>query len=139
MIDIDDEMRDLIDNALANGTPCILATASPTGEPGVGLRGSMMVFNSDSLAYWERTKRAGLEHIQANPKVVVMYCDPEARKAWKLHGEAQLHPDGPMRDQVKARVVQKELDRDPDLQGIAVVIRLNRIMTMAGEVLQQRD
>ena len=52
MIDIDDEMRELIDNALANGTPCILATASPTGEPGVGLRGSMMVFNSDSLAYW---------------------------------------------------------------------------------------
>ena len=63
MIQIDDEMRELIDNALANGTPCILATASPTGEPGVGLRGSMMVFNSDSLAYWERTKRAGLVSI----------------------------------------------------------------------------
>ena len=81
MINIDDEMRELIDNALANETPCILATASPTGEPGVGLRGSMMVFNSESLAYWERTKRAGLEHIQANPKVVVMYRDPVARKA----------------------------------------------------------
>ncbi len=139
MIDITDEMRDLIDNALANRTPCILATASPTGEPSVGLRGSMMVFDSDSLAYWERTKRAGLEHIQANPKVVVMYRDPVARKAWKLHGEAQLYPDGPIRDQVMARVVQTELDRDADRQGIAVIIRLNRLMTMAGEVLQQRD
>ena len=37
-----------------------------------------------------------------------------------------------------ARVVQRELDRDPDRQGIAVVIKLSRIMTMAGEVLQQR-
>ena len=139
MIDIDDEMRELIDNALDNGTPCIMATASSTVEPAVGLRGSMMVFNSDSLAYWERTKRAGLEHIQSNPKVVVMYRDPAARKAWKLHGEAQLYPDGPIRDQVMARVVQRELDRDPDNQGIAVVIKLDRIMTMAGEVLQQRD
>lgn len=139
MIDIDDEMHELIDNALANGTPCVMATASPTGEPGVGLRGSMMVFDSDSLAYWERTKRAGLEHIQANPKVVVMYRDPVARKAWKLYGEAQLYPDGSIRDQVMARVVQSELDRDPDSQGIAVVIKLNRIMTMSGEVLQQRD
>ena len=38
-----------------------------------------------------------------------------------------------------ARVVQRELDRDPDRQGIAVVIKLNRIMTMTGEVLQQHD
>jgi len=28
MIKMSDEMRDLIDNALANGTPCILATAT---------------------------------------------------------------------------------------------------------------
>ena len=139
MIDITDEMRDLIDNALANGTPCILATASSTGEPSVGLRGSMMVFNSDSLAFWEQTKRAGLEHIQANPKVVVMYRDPVARKAWKLHGDALPYVDGPVRDQVMARVVQPELDRDADRQGIAVIIKLNRIMTLAGEVLQQRD
>ncbi len=139
MIDIDDEMRELIDNALDNGTPCILATASPTGEPSVGLRGSMMVFDSDSLAYWERTKRAGLEHIRANPKVVVMYRDPVARKAWKLHGDARTYLDGPVRDQVMAKVVQPELDRDPDKDGVAVVIKLNRIMTLGGQVLQQRD
>ena len=139
MINVTDEMRQFIDSALADRCPCILATASPTGEPSVSYRGSMMVYDDDSLAYWERTHRAGLEHIQANPKVVVMYRDPVARKAWKLHGEAHLYPDGPIRDQVMARVVQRELDSDPDRQGIAVVIKLNRIMTMAGEVLQQRD
>ena len=31
MIKMTDEMRDLIDNAIANGTPCILATASSRG------------------------------------------------------------------------------------------------------------
>ena len=31
MIQFTDEMREAIDNALANGTPCIVATASSDG------------------------------------------------------------------------------------------------------------
>ena len=139
MIEITDEMRSLIDNALANGTPCILATASPTGEPSVSYRGSMMVYDDESLAYWERTYRAGLEHVEANPKVVVMYRDPTTRKAWKFHGDATVYREGVIREGVMARVVQPELDRDPEFKGFTVIIRLDRIMTMAGEVVQQRE
>ena len=139
MINITEEMRECIDNALAKRTPCILATASPTGEPSVGYRGSMMVFDDESLAYWERTYRAGLEHAEANPQVVMMYRDPSTRLAWKFHGDATVYRDGQIRDQVMARVVQPELDRDPERKGFAVIIRLNRIMTMGGEVVQQRD
>ena len=138
MIEITQQMRGLIDNALANRTPCILATASPTGEPSVSFRGSMMVFDNESLAYWERTKRAGLEHIQANPKVVVMFRDPAARVAWKLHSDATVHSAGPVREHVMARVVQPELDRDSNREGLAVVIKVNRIMTLGGEVVQQQ-
>ena len=29
-----------------------------------------MVLDGQSLAYWDRTQRAGLEHVEANPKVV---------------------------------------------------------------------
>ena len=139
MIQITDEMRPLIDNNLANGNPCIVATASPEGEPSVGFRGSMMVFDDDSLAYWERVKRAGLDNVQANPKVVVMFRDPASKNAWKFHGDATVYVDGPIRQQVLDRVCQPELDRDPDREGFAVVIRLNRIMTLGGQVVQQRD
>ena len=139
MIKITDEMRQLMDNALAGGNPCILATASPTGEPSVSFRGSMMVYDDSSLAYWERTQRAGLEHIEANPMVVVMYRNPTERKAWKFHGEATVYCDGSIREQVVSRVVQEELDQDPERKGVAVVTRLNRIMTMGGEVVQIRD
>ena len=139
MIQITEEMRQLIDNSMAEGNPCILATASPAGEPGISFRGSMMVFDDESLAYLERTHRAGLEHVTANPKVVMMYRNPKERKAWKFHGDATVYRDGPIREQVMARVVQPELDRDPEHRGFAVVIRVNRIMTLAGEVVQQRD
>ena len=34
MIAINDPMKELVDNALANGSPCILATVSGDGEQG---------------------------------------------------------------------------------------------------------
>jgi hypothetical protein len=48
MIHLTAEMSDLINNALANGTPCILATASSSGQPTMSYRGSFMVFDGAS-------------------------------------------------------------------------------------------
>ena len=138
MIKMTEEMRKLIDNSLEDGFPCILATASSTGEPGVSYRGSMMVYDDESLAYWERTKRAGLEHIEANPKVVMMFRNTTERKSWKFHGDAVVYKEGPIREDVKSRVVQRELDRDSEGDGYAVIIKVSRIMTMGGEVVQER-
>ena len=36
MIKLTDEMRNMIDPALANGCPCILASVSGDGEPDIG-------------------------------------------------------------------------------------------------------
>ncbi len=57
MINLTDQMRELVNNALAKGCACILATVSGSGEPNIGYKGSMMVFDNESLAYWERTRR----------------------------------------------------------------------------------
>jgi hypothetical protein len=38
-----------------------------------------------------------------------------------------------------ARVVQPELDRDPERTGAAVLVRVDRILLGNGDVLQQRD
>ena len=139
MIRITEEMKRLVDSALEDGFPCILGTASPQGEPSLSYRGSMMVFDNGSLAYWDRTQRAGLEHVEANPQVVVLYRNTKERKAWKFHGTAVAYRDGPIRVQVMARVVSKELEGDPDRKGIAVIIKLDRIMTLGGQVVQKSD
>jgi len=138
MIKMTDEMRELIDNALANGTPCILATATKGGQPNMSYRGSMMVLDDESLAYWDRTKRQSLHDVEENPQVCVLFRHPEKRVAWRFLGEATLHRDGSVREQVMARTVKPELDRDPERQGVAVVIRVNKILLNTGEALQQR-
>ncbi|MBI4233744.1 MAG: pyridoxamine 5'-phosphate oxidase family protein [Chloroflexi bacterium] len=139
MIQLTDEMRLLIDNALANKTPCILATASRDGDPALGFRGSMMVFSEESLAFWERTRGKELEHIRENPKVVVLFRDPTRRVGWKLYGTAIVHAEGPIREQVMARTVQPELDRDPERKGVAVVIQITRVTDTSGRVQQTRE
>ena len=139
MIKMTDEMRDLIDNAIANGTPCILATASKAGEPHMNYRGSVMVFDDASLAYWDRVKRQSLQHIAENPQVCILFRHPQKRLIWQFLGEATIHDSSPVREQVMARVVQPELDRDPERKGVAIVIRVNKILLGNGDVLQQRD
>jgi hypothetical protein len=139
VIKVTDDMRSLVDNALADGFPCILATASPSGEPSIGYRGSIMVWSDDSLAYWERSKKTGLENIEANPKVAVMFRNTKERQSWKFYGNATVHREGPIRDQVLARTIQPELDRDPELQGYGVIIRLSRITLSDGTIVQERE
>jgi len=139
VIRITEEMQRLINDNLADGCPCILATASPSGEPGVSFRGSMMVLDEQSLAYWDRTQRAGLEHVEANPKVVMMYRNPKERRSWKFHGEAKVYKEGPIRERVMARVVKPELDNDPERKGFAVIVKVSRITTLGGQVVQKRD
>lgn len=138
MISISDQMKELVDHALANGSPCILATVSADGEPDIGYKGSMMVFDKESLAYWERTKRVHMKNVKENPRVVVLFRDAKTKAAWRFHGTATLHESGAIRDQVMARTVKDELDKDPERKGAAVVIRLDKITNMGGQVLSSR-
>jgi hypothetical protein len=139
VINLTQEMRERINNALANRTPCILATASAMGEPSLGYKGSVMVFDNEHLAYWERARRGLLGHLEQNPKVVVWYSDLATRTHWQFQGEATVYKTGPIREQIMARTIQAELDRDPERKGYGVVIRVDKVTDLAGQVLQQRD
>lgn len=137
MIELTEEMQTAVNDALADRASCLIATASADGKPSIGYRGSMMAYTASSLAYWERTYRRGIQNVESNPHVVVLYRNPETRQAWKFFGRAAIYRDGETRDDVMARVVQPELDRDPDRKGCAVVIELDRVESMQGEVLME--
>jgi uncharacterized protein len=140
MIKLTDQMRELIDPALAKGTPCLVATASKDGMPNVGYKGSVMVFDDESLGYWERTRQGTLENVEENPNVMILFRDPATRAAWRFVGKATIHKEGPLRDQVMARTVQAELDRDPERKGFAVIVRVDKVLPLGGQTpMQSRD
>ena len=140
MIKLTDQMRELINPALEKGTPCLVATVSADGTPNVGYKGSVMVFDDESLAYWERTRQGTLSNVEKNPNVMVLFRDPATRAAWRFVGKATIHKDGSLREQVMAQTVKAELDRDPERKGYAVIVKVDKVLGITGQTsMQSRD
>jgi len=129
----------VINSALADGTPCLLATNGTGEPPDIGFKGSMIVFDQDRLAYWERSAGRHLKNVQANPGVAVLYFNRERGKYLRLFGEAELHEGDAVRDQVMARIPELELNMDPERKGIAVLVRVDRLQEAFGQVTASRD
>jgi predicted pyridoxine 5'-phosphate oxidase superfamily flavin-nucleotide-binding protein len=131
-------MREALDNAIAEGTVALVASAAADGEPDIAFKGSAMVWDADHLAFWERSRGQTLRNLEANPKVCVLYRSRERGVAWKFFGVADLFTEGDVREQIMARTNPIELGRDPERKGVAVRIRVDRV-TAGPNVLMQRD
>ncbi|MFN0073279.1 MAG: pyridoxamine 5'-phosphate oxidase family protein [Chloroflexota bacterium] len=128
-----------IEAAFGDGTPTIWATASKAGVPDIAPKGSTMVFDKDHLAFWERAHGTTLENLKESPHAAMFYRNRERGVgARRFFGTVELFPSGEIREQVRARTVQAELDRDPDNKGVAVVICIDRVVE-GGRELQRRS
>ncbi len=136
-IQLSDEMRDAFASALADQAPVTIATAGASGMPDIAFKGSAMVWDGEHVAFWERALGTTLRNMQENPQVCVLYRNPARRQVWKLFGVAELHADGQLRQQVMDRTIQLELDRDPERKGVAVVIRIDKVIEL-GKVVMER-
>lgn len=133
------EYAEAINAARADGTSCIVATQGGDGVPDIGFKGSLMVFDGEHLAYWERVRGQHYENLRAGPGIAVMYFNRDRGKLIRAFGHAVLHEDGPLREQIMARTIQAELDMDPERKGVGVLIRVDRLAEMFGGVTQTRD
>ena len=138
MAGITDDICRLIDNAAADGAVCLLGTATVDAKPNISPRGSVMVYDERTLAYWERSKRTAYAQVTANPQVVVYYRNANKRDllprgaVLKFFGTAEIVEHGPVREAVMSKVVQNELDADPERRGAAVLIHVDRITDLDG-------
>ena len=139
MIHLTDEMKELLYSALADGYTPLVGTASKDGWPQISPKGSVMVYDSETLAYWERSKRSAMDNLAENPKVVIYYNNQATRTRWRFYGTATIHESGAIRDDVMSKTIQAELDRDPELKGVAVLVKVEKVGELSGNILQQRD
>jgi hypothetical protein len=136
---ISDKIKALIDNAWVDGYPCMLATTGPDG-PNISPKGSMLVFDDQHLAYWERSKKKALENLGTDKRVVVMYSNFKAQRDGVLDsgflrfwGTAELHEAGPVHDAIFARLSKREQEHVGADTGIGVLIRLARAADLRGQ------
>ena len=142
MIELTEEMRQYINNARNNGNLCVLASASPEGTPNAGYIGTVVVLDEGSLAFRQRLPVQ--EHIQENPKVVLLFYDHRQQVGWKFRCTATLYwqdgqgGDGDVFKKVMTSLAEAGLIQDPEGEGVAVVLRVDQVLTPFGELMQER-
>ena len=124
MIKLTDEMRDAVNNAMANGAVMLVAYAANDGQPNLSYRGSVQATGDDELAIWVRDPQGGiLKAIETNPKLALMYR--KERLGWQFQGRAHIDGDEAVRTRVYDNSHELERQRDPDRKGVAVIVELD--------------
>jgi len=125
------QFSEIVDNARTDGergqNTGVVATAND-GRLDVALKGSLMVWDADHLAWWERGRAETEAAVRANPQVAVMVRNSTRdRRTLRFYGEPRLVDDPALRERVWERVIQVEKDTDPEKNGIAVLVRIDRV------------
>ena len=135
------QIQSLIGSAWDDGYPCLLATCGPHGPNNVP-KGSLIVFDDQHLAYWERSKRGVLENYSHSKKVCIMYANMKAQRDGiiemgflRFFGTAELHESGPVKDAIFAKLLPREQTHVGADTGIGVLIKLERATDMRGKEL----
>jgi hypothetical protein len=138
---ISPKIKSLIDNAWSDGAPCLLATQGPDG-PNISPKGSMLVFDDDHLAYWERSKKQALANLGNERRVAVIYANMKAQRDGVLesgflrfYGTAELHEQGPMREAIFQKLTKREQEHEGADKGIGVLIKIARAADVRGKPL----
>jgi uncharacterized protein len=129
----------LIRSAWDDGYPCLLASSGREG-PNLTPKGSMIVFDDAHLAYWERSKRAVLDNLVADPRVCVMYANMKAQRDGVLEsgflrffGSVVLHEQGPVREKIFSMLLPREQTHAGAEAGIGVLIKIDKAIDIRGK------
>lgn len=137
-------IAELLDHALTDETPCLLATATSDGNPQVSPKGSFAVYDAQTLCFWDRSVRTSLQRMRENPQVVVYYRniarvkDP-ANGALRFHGRARIVDDAATRERVWEKTIAAERNRDPEKKGVAVLIAVDLVDDLYGKPIMSSE
>jgi hypothetical protein len=125
---IPDFVKGIVNSALANNTPMIVAYTDERGAPNLSLRGSIQVYSDTQLSIWVRHATGGMANaLRQNPYMTLMYRDPPARTSLTFEGRAHFESDPEVRDRVFDLAPEVEQKHDPGHIGAALIIDLDRV------------
>ena len=140
VIQLTEDMKRLVNNAREDGFPCIVATASSDGTPNAGYIGTVLTVDDSTFVYRDRTRRQPLDHIEENPKVIVLFRNVTEDTGWKFRCTASVVREGTAYDDYTRQLAESGLISDPEMVGAAVVVlHIDQVLTLFGEVLQERE
>lgn len=129
---LDDEVKRLIDTALSERSPMIVASVDTQGRPRLTFRGSVQTFSDDQVGFWARNPGGGtMTNIAGNPHVSMVMRNPDTRVILQLMGRARI-AEGADRNRVYDNAPEIEQRADADKKGAGVIVDLDRVEGLLG-------
>ena len=121
-------VKGLVNSALANNTPLIVAYTDEKGAPNLSMRGSTQVYSDTQLSIWVRHANGGMANaLRKNPYMTLMYRDPPARANLTFEGRAHFEADPEVRERVFDLAPEVEQKHDPGHISAALIIDIDRV------------
>ena len=116
-------VRGIINGALANGTPIVVAYTDENGQPVLSLRGSTQVYSDTQLCIWVRNAEGGIvKTMPRNNRVSLLYRDSKLRTTLIVQGRGHVASDPAIRERVFNLAPEVEQNHDPGRKGAALII-----------------
>ncbi|MGT2772609.1 pyridoxamine 5'-phosphate oxidase family protein [Streptococcus marimammalium] len=90
------EMKEIISTQLA-----IVATVDAEGNPDIGPKRSMRLYDDNILIYNENTGGQTLENIKNNGKIAIAFVDRERLMGYRFVGKAEIQDSGELFESAK--------------------------------------
>jgi len=121
-------VKAIVNAALANGTPMIVAYTGEDNAPVLSFRGSTQAYSDTQLSIWVRHANGGMiKALARNPSMVLMYRDPPNRTTLTFQGRGHVETDEEVRNRVWELSPEVEQRHDLDRKGAALIIDLDRV------------
>lgn len=121
---ITDQMRAFIE---AN-RPCMVATASKSGEPNASPRRSLQVLDDEHLMFVDVASPKSRKNILENPRVCVTVVNAQEGKGYQFKGNAEYVCEGPLYEKAAA-ALKERMPYLPNPYGV-VRIHVDQIFTI---------
>ena len=130
---IPQELKTMINNALVERHPILMAYCDLENQPVQTFRGSLQVFSDTQLAMWIRSPEgAFVKAIEKNPKVSFVYRNEETEATYSFQGKAKVSDSETDREIVYERSAIAEQDHDFAKLGVVVLVDLEKIEGYSG-------
>src|SRR3972149_4960366 len=94
---ITDEMKAMIEKEAL----VFSATATKDGVPNVSPKGSIRVWDENTLIFVERNSPRTTRNLKENPRISIVVLDKEKSRGFQFKGKAEMLEKGPLYEEVE--------------------------------------
>ena len=142
MAKIPSNLQEHINNAFPENV-ILVGTALEDGFVQISPRGSVIVYDDETLGFWDRGKGRTHDTVKDGSKITFYYRNRMLRESGilpkggiaRFYGIAELHHEGPICDNVYEKMARAEKERDPQRKGSAVLVKVKKAEDLSGEAL----